>query len=417
MSDDSDEGYFPGESRFEDNQNIINDNNEENIDNQEQEEYYQNNNENYNNNYNEYNDEQEDDNPQQYNDNNDNYNYNDDYNDYDYDYNYQYDDNNNYYGDNNYYGYNNDYENNYDNYNYKYNYNNNDKYKKKYRPNNRNNNNFRPLVYKTVKSEDYYYTSFAQKFKLWLIIVIQILSKKEKEKITFYGKDEKINNEIIDSFLQEYKNQKKNIKGNKIEGEKETDINKLDINIEKIKVKEIVSEEYNIEFNIIITDELEIYFVKKYIKIKVKGEITKNKYPKFYFKFKKYKITLNDEGINYKKNNEQDSKSILEQKENKDKDVDKSKEKDDEKDKKKDKRSSNIIVKNKNEEESSMSKQFCIGMCPDYSIKNHEFYNLLMELKNNTDEKNNNIKTGPQEEIKYIFFELTHLLKEKNNKK
>jgi hypothetical protein len=165
------------------------------------------------------------------------------------------------------------------------------------------------------------------------------------------------------------------------------------IKIEDIKKKIVVDNDFNIEFNLIITDKLEIFFVEKYIKIKVKGEISA-KYPKFYFQFEQYKLTLDDEIMKYKKEKEEDSNDKSE----------------------KEKKKNNIIINIENvkneEKNNNEDNQYLIGMCPDYSIKNEEFFNLLMQLKNNNnenDEKRKNIK-GPQEEIMDILFDLNNLL-------
>ena len=106
----------------------------------------------------------------------------------------------------------------------------------------------------------------------------------EKKKIKFDNKDKKIDKEIIDSF-NKYNN--KFIKKDKKENEY------ISIDIKDIQVKKIVSKDINIEFNIIINEEIDLLFIKKYIDIKVKGEINEN-FSKFYFQLKQYKLSLND---------------------------------------------------------------------------------------------------------------------------
>jgi hypothetical protein len=209
------------------------------------------------------------------------------------------------------------------------------------------------------------------KFKLWLLIVLKI---SEKSKIKFI-EDEKINDEIYESFINLY-----NYKKDKNESK-----NNLNIEIEKIEIRKIVQNNYNIEFNIIITEELKIYFTKKYINIKVKGEVSKSKYPMFSFQVNQYKLELNDESKDY------DSK----------------------------KKDSNIIIDIKGKEEES---KFKIGMQPDYSIKNKNFRKYFEELQSNVTEQSNDLKEfnkeddlenkkkGPQEEIIDIFFELNEIL-------
>jgi hypothetical protein len=197
------------------------------------------------------------------------------------------------------------------------------------------------------------------KFKLWLLIVLKI---SEKSKIKFI-EDEKINDEIYESFINLY-NYKKDKNENK---------NNLNFEIENIEIKKIIQNIYNIEFNIIITEELKVYFIKKYINIKVIGEVDNIRYPKFYFQLKQYKLELNDESKDYNKN-----------------------------------KNSTIIINKKIEEEERKEKLFMIGMQPDYSIKNNKFKKYFEELQGN--DSNDDNKKGPQEEIKDIFFELNEIL-------
>ena len=102
-------------------------------------------------------------------------------------------------------------------------------------------------------------------------------------------KKKKINKEIIDSFNKYYNKFNNKNYTNKKEKEKEN----ISIDIKDIQIKKIVSEDINIEFNIIINEEFEVLFIKKYIDIKVKGEIN-NKSTKFYFQLKQYKLSFND---------------------------------------------------------------------------------------------------------------------------
>ncbi len=419
MSDDSDTGYFPGESYFEENKNIINNPNENINNDEENNEENDNNkysNDNYNKKYNDYEEEQ-----QEYENNSQNNNYNGEYYEEEYEYE-EYEDsnyNNNYdssynYSDN----YSNDYNNSYSyNHNRNRNYNNRGYGKKGQKYNNNNfNRDFVRINVPVKRTSEYYDTSFARTFKIWLILVIKLLSD-NNEKIDFYKKDEKINKEIIESLLNYFENYINNKNDNEKEGENKK--NPLQINIENIQKKNIVHNDYNIEFDLIITDKLEIFFVEKYIKIKVKGEVNNGKYPVFYFQLKEYELTLTNENIgkivqekgNKDSNNNEEKKENIEKKDNND---DKNKNQNNEKKK-------NIIIKVEENEESNKNKIFHIGMCPDYSVKNKQFYELLMKIeqKYTKDENDENkiIKKGPQEEIIDLIFELTNLLKEEKRKK
>ena len=364
MDDDSDDGNWKGESQFIKDENRID--NFEDFDNGNNDNEY---NENYTSNYNRKIDDAYED--KKYEDNNDsqdyksnnNYYYDDDYEYYD---DYDYDENNN------------------DEYNYKYNYNNipynnnyyrndhhNNNYNRQYRNNYNRRYRYRPIFRArergaSIKTKEFYFSEFMIKFKLWLLIVLKI---SEKSKIKFI-EDEKINDEIYESFINLY-NYKK---------DKNESSNNLNIEIEKIEIRKIVQNNYNIEFNIIITEELKVYFIKKYINIKVTGVVDNIKYPKFYFQLKQYKLELNDESKVYY---------------NKEKD-------------------NTIIIKKEINEEVNKDKLFMIGMQPNYSIENKKFRKYFEELQRNDSEEYNddkeNKKKGPQEEIIDIFFELNEIL-------
>ena len=225
----------------------------------------------------------------------------------------------------------------------------------------------------SIKTKEFYLSTFRIKFKLWLMIVIKLLEKSKKKIV----EDEKINEEIYESFINLY-NHKKDKNKNEIK-------NNLNFEIENIEIKKIIKDIYNIEFNIIITEELKIYFTKKYINIKVTGKVYKDKYPKFFFQLMEYKLELNDESKDY---------------DNKKKD------------------NSRIIIDIKGKE---LKSDLEIGMQPDYSIKNKNFKKYLEELQWNDSEEYNDDKKkkkGPQEEIIDIFFELNEIInKEKKTEK
>lgn len=318
MDDDSDDGKLPGQSFFRNrnneekieqyNENIENNNYDENYENQ-----YPQNNDNY---------EYENDN---YNNNINNYDYNDDYQENLDNENYIKNENSSYYN-SNYYEI--DDDGNYKNYNHNYyNYKNNNKnYKYKY------NNNYYYKKYNFTKSKENFQATFSTYFKLWLMLVIKLESDKEKE-ITI-SKNEKINQEIIDSFLKNYdielnhKNEKENKKIN------------LFFYIKDIKTKHSVEKNYTVEFSIIIEDKIELFFVNKYIEIFVSGDIYFDKFPVFQFKVIDYKLTLDYKNNKNNKNND------------------------------------NNIYKLPEED-----KQFEIGMCPEYSInENKEFRELYINI-------------------------------------
>ena len=340
MDDNSDDGYLPGQSYF------VNKNYENNEQYEEPE-----NDDNYNNNHysnnnygNEINDQnyQEDDHYDDYEYQEDNYNNSKNGND-----NETYDDNINY----------NEYEssdyNHYNNDNFRYNKNNyyqNNKFHNKgysYKNNygsyyyNNNNND-----YITKKAKESYLASFSINFILWLTLVIK-KSALEKNNIVFTD-NEKINKEIVDSFLKYY-----DIKATE-EKEKTTKKNYFNINIVNIKIKKAVEKDYRLEFSIIIKEKLDIFFVDKFIEIGVIGNIYYNLYPKFNFCVKKYKLTLDEKNI------------ILD-----------------------------IDVKKENYE---------IGMCPDYEINNKKFKQLFDKISENNqpfDKKLQERKMqGPQEVLK-----------------
>ena len=373
MDDDSDDGNWKGESQFIRDENRFND-----ID----EDFDDENNNQFNEGYRSYNRNEdknnEDDNDNQDFKSNNDYYYDDDY--YDDDYNedyYDYDENNN--NEYNYkYNYNNGY-NNRNNYNRNDNHYNNNEFNRQYRNNNYK-RRYRPIFHSrkagestSIKTKEFYLSTFRIKFKLWLMIVIKLLEKSKKKIV----EDEKINEEIYESFINLY-NYKKDKNKNEIK-------NNLNFEIENIEIKKIIKDIYNIEFNIIITEELKIYFTKKYINIKVTGKVYKDRYPKFFFQLMEYKLELNDESKDY---------------DNKKKD------------------NSRIIIDIKGKE---LKSDLEIGMQPDYSIKNKNFKKYLEELQWNDSEEYNDDKKkkkGPQEEIIDIFFELNEIInKEKKTEK
>ena len=131
------------------------------------------------------------------------------------------------------------------------------------------------------KNKDFYLTSFAIEFKLWLIKEISV----EKKKMIF-DKNKKVNKEIIKSINNIYSFKNKN---------KEIEKINLNMDITDINMKKIVKGDMNLEFKIVINEDVDVYFLKKYIEMKIKGEIVSNKTAKFNFQVKQYKFTLNDE--------------------------------------------------------------------------------------------------------------------------
>ena len=305
-------------------------------------------------------------------------------------------------------------------------------YKRNYKSNRNYFNNF-PVIHKTKKGKEYYLSLFEQKFKLWLIIVIKMLSEKKNSEIKF-NKNESINKEIIESFLKEYDYEKNS------NNENQNIKNQLNIKIENIKLNKIVANDFNIEFNIIITEEIKVFFLKKYIKIKVIGKVYYNKFPEFIFRVKQYKISLideinkynnNEKELSYYKNSEENNKnkgkkeenlnnsnlnSNLEKEKKNKNEVDNKDIKDETIDEDKEKKNDNIVLNIKNNHDDA--HQFIIGMCPNYSIPNKKFKNLLMDLYLLVDNNNiNKIKMkGPQEEIRDIFIELKEILKNEKEK-
>ena len=165
------------------------------------------------------------------------------------------------------------------------------------------------------------------------MIIIKTASSHNKNII--FSKNEKINKEIIDSFLKNYE-----IESNKLKEE-----NNLKIKLKDFKINHTVGRNYNVEFLIIIKDKIKVFFVKKYIEIKVEGEIYFDKFPKFYFVINKYKLSLNYKSMKNKNDDENNNnKNILE---------------------------INEPDKNSN---------FPIGMCPDYTINNPEFRQNYLEI-------------------------------------
>ena len=416
MSDYSDDGGpLPGESYYVDNSKNI-ENEEQNIYNSEynneqvssNENYY---NYNYDNKFNNY-------------DNNYDNNYVNNYNNYEQDFeedsiqNNKNDDNHNYdYDDSNYNdNYDNDrYNDYYENNNYNNDFNINSNHKKKFNGKNskiRNNYHHNPINnifsgnHKIIRNKEYYFSSFEQKFILWLMIVIKKLSNEDKlEKIKF-DENDKVNKEIIESFLRKYDYEKDNNNKNK---ENENNKNNLKIRIENTKTEKILSNDYNIEFNIIISDEKEIYFIKKYIEIKVIGEIYYNKYPKFFFQVKQYKLSLLNEGIKYIQKIEEKSE------EGKKQDKNNEKEKGEKDNNKNSKPFDGTILNIENNEENG--NKCIIGMCPKYGIEDTNFKKLYMDLKKEISEENDKKEKikGPQQEIRDYLFEISEIIKNENN--
>ena len=280
MNDDSDDGeYFQGESFFTEKINTINSNcySEQKYNDNEEESYpYE---KNYIDNCN-YNGQEEMNSLGDDNIKTENNTYSSDYNNY---CNYaDYNENGNYYINNNYYN------NNYSNYNNENNFNNNSFYsyhrKRKRIYNNKYKENNKEK-FKIIKNKEYYISSFQIIFRKWFLKTV-IESKGEIK----FTQNKKINKDILDSL-----NKKSN-----------HDNEQINVNITDVKIHRIVSHDINIEFNIIIKEELELFFVQKYIEIKVKGEIEYNKYAKFYFNVMQYKLslTVDNNNINKKANND-----------------------------------------------------------------------------------------------------------------
>lgn len=311
MDDDSDDGNLPGQSFFK-------------RKNDEQEEPENN----INNNYDE-------DDRNQYFQSNDNY---DDYDNKDYHYNNGYNNNfteeQNHNDEENYSNYNSsEYDNEYDKKSYN-NHNHTNKYNRNSRDNTNNNykRNYNGYYqkYNLTKTKESYLTSFGINFKIWLMLVIKKISIEHK--IIEFIKNEQINQEVIDSFLKIY-DIEANIK-------KENEKNKLNINIKDFELKKRVGNNYIAQFSIIIIDKIDIFFVNKYIEMKVEGDIEFGKYPKFHFSIKQYKLSLDSDKI---KNDE----------------------------------NKNNIIENIDLDENIT---FIIGMSPEYSINDQTYKNLYTNI-------------------------------------
>ena len=203
---------------------------------------------------------------------------------------------------------------------------------------------------------------------------------------------EKINKEIIDFFIKKYKKKKEN----KTENPDDDQSNFL---ISDIKFNPVNSNDYNMEFNLIIKEEMKIYFVNKLIEIKVKGILYFGKYPKFFFNFKNYKLSLTDEVIKIKKEEEKKKES-----ENKN-----------EKKNNQEKKEEYIIFQYEGKENDNDS--FVIGMQPKYRMTNPEFKNLFLDYGKdlNVDDTNNKMIKGPQEEIMEYISDLLDIIKYEKN--
>jgi hypothetical protein len=127
------------------------------------------------------------------------------------------------------------------------------------------------------------------------MLLIKLNSEQGKE--TKISENKSVNKEIIESFLKNYEIELNNKKG------KENKNNDLYISIKNTKLKNVVDKIYIVEFSIIIEDKIKLFCVNKYIEIFVKGEIYFEKYPKFIFQVKDYKLTLDlEKDKNYKNN-------------------------------------------------------------------------------------------------------------------
>ena len=164
-----------------------------------------------------------------------------------------------------------------------YEYNKKKKYLSKKRINFNIDNQSKTNTIKNYKTDYNYLSSFAIEFKHWLINELCV----DKKNITF-DKNKKINKEIKDSLNKIFKFQKEKEKGS------------IKMDIKDIEIKKIVKGDINLEFKLIINENIDVYFLQKYIEIKIKGEIVYNKNAKFFFQVKQYKITLNE---NKKQNN------------------------------------------------------------------------------------------------------------------
>ena len=332
MSDDSDDGYLPGESFF---INEIND--KENQDNVNDDEKYR---YNYNcNNYENYSEKNYFNEIHSINENiNNESEFKDKYNEKSYCNKYSY-----YSRNYIYYDYDDNYNNDYRFYN-KYNY-----YLNKKR---KFSNTLNIPKNKTYKGIDNYLSSFAINFKSWLLKTIC-----EEKKNIIFDNNKKINKEIIDSINSHYIFEKK-------DGKNKKENFKLDI--KDIEIQKIISRDINVNFKIIISEEIDLFFIKKYIEIKVKGEMFYNDVAKFHFQVKKYQLSLFDEILKSKgaKNND------------------------------------NIIINYEKKEDRPISDILEL----DLKYKNEE------ESKNSTKSKENNEKSiGSKEGLKYCLNELMEI--------
>ena len=359
MDDDSDDGQLPGQSFFKNKNNEI-------------EEKESNENDIYDENYEE-----------QYYQQNENYDYQKNDDDYYNGSNYESFDNNKYYEseDSNYF-YSNNYENDNSNYNNYSNFNKNKKknYYKKYENNNKNfednykyKSNCHRIKNNYPKTKESYITSFEENFKLWLMLVVKISSIKKKIKLT---ENKKVNKEIIEAFLKIYDIESNNNK-------KEKEKNNLSINIKNFEIKQTVGKFYIIEFSLIIKDRIDIFFVDKYIEIKVIGEIFLERYPKFIFNVKKYILSLNYNKKEKNKYNEENGDKPEKENEKKEKEI------------------NNNIIENM---ELNENDKYTIDMNPEYSINDETFKQYYLKINGKE-----NIK-DPHKEMRDCLDNLTNFL-------
>ena len=277
MSDYSSDGYLPGESfLLKEKNDYYNEEKKEDL------------NDEYNDYYGEYNDKNYFNEMYFINENINNNEYNFDYNNVNKK---DYNNNSYYYPEKSYYNKNYYQHKNYNEYNNGYNFYLNKK--RKYNP--RNN--------KPYKSIDNYLSSFAIKFKIWLLKTIC-----EEKKNFVFGDKKKINKEIIESLNKQYtydKIEDKNKKGN------------ITMVIKDIVIEKVISRDINLYFKIIINEDVDIFFINKYIEIKVKGEMFYNDVAKFYFQVKQYKLSLFD-SISKNKNDKNSDNNIINYEKNED---------------------------------------------------------------------------------------------------
>ena len=278
MSDYSSDGYLPGESfLIKEKNDYYNEEKKEDL------------NDEYNDYYGEYNDKNYFNEMYFINENINNNESNFDYNNV----NTKYDNNSYYYPEKGYYNNNYYQHKNYNEYNNGYNF---------YLNKKRKYNSYCTKI-KPYKSIENYLSSFAIKFKIWL----QKIICEEKKNFVFVDK-KKINKEIIDSLNKQYTYDKieyKNKKGN------------IKIDIKDIEIEKVISRDINLHFKIIINEDVDIFFINKYIEIKVKGEMFYNDVAKFYFQVKQYKLSLFDK-INKNKNDKNSDNNIINYEKNED---------------------------------------------------------------------------------------------------